>query len=44
MEMQRQEHTMSTQEEQRLAIETLHQALQALKDLGFMTEEEEDNE
>ena len=33
---------MSTQEEQALALKTLHEAIQALKDLGLMTEEDED--
>jgi hypothetical protein len=33
---------MSTQEEQALALKTLHEAIQALKDCGLMTEEEED--
>ena len=37
----RQENKMSTQEEQALALKTLHEAIQALKDLGLMTEEEE---
>ena len=32
---------MSTQEEQALALKTLHEAIQALKDLGLVTEEEE---
>jgi len=33
---------MSTQEEQVLALKTLHEAIQALKDLGLMQEEDED--
>ncbi len=32
---------MSTQEEEALALKTLHEAIQALKDLGLVTEEEE---
>jgi hypothetical protein len=38
----RQENKVSTQEEQALALKTLHEAIQALKDLGLMTEEEEE--
>ena len=33
---------MSTQEEQALALKTLHEAIQALKDCGLMTEGDED--
>jgi biotin operon repressor len=33
---------MSTQEEQALALKTLHEAIQALKDCGLMIEEEEE--
>lgn len=33
---------MSTLEEQQLALKTLHEAIQALKDLGFVTEGDED--
>jgi len=39
----RQENKMSTLEEQRLALKTLHEAIQALKDLGFVTEGDEDD-
>jgi len=35
---------MSALEEQRLALKTLHEAIQALKDLGFITDEEEASE
>ncbi len=31
---------MTTQEQQMEALKTLHEAIQALKDLGFITEEE----
>jgi hypothetical protein len=31
---------MTTEETQALALKTLHEAIQALKDLGLMTEEE----
>lgn len=31
---------MTTEETQALALKTLHEAIQALKDLGFITEEE----
>jgi predicted transcriptional regulator len=40
----RQENKMSALEEQRLALKTLHEAIQALKDLGFITDEEEASE
>lgn len=33
---------MSTQEAQLEALKTLHEAIQALKDLGFITEGDED--
>ena len=33
---------MTTEETQALALKTLHEAIQALKDLGFITEENED--
>lgn len=33
---------MTTQEQQMEALKTLHEAIQALKDLGFITEEDED--
>jgi hypothetical protein len=33
---------MTTEETQALALKTLHEAIQALKDCGLMTEEEED--
>jgi hypothetical protein len=33
---------MTTEEQQTLALKTLHEAIQALKDLGFITEEDED--
>jgi hypothetical protein len=33
---------MTTEEQQRLALKTLHEAIQSLKDLGFITEEDED--
>lgn len=33
---------MPTEEQQALALKTLHEAIQALKDCGLMTEEEED--
>ena len=33
---------MTTEEQQTEALKTLHEAIQALKDLGFITEEEED--
>jgi hypothetical protein len=32
---------MSTLEQQQEALKTLHEAIQALKDLGFITDEEE---
>lgn len=38
----RQENKMSTKEEIDTAISTLEQAVQALKDLGFLTEGDED--
>jgi hypothetical protein len=38
----RQENKVSTQQEIDTAISTLEQAVQALKDLGFLTEEEEE--
>jgi hypothetical protein len=34
--------TMSTQQEVDEAVSTLQQALQALRDFGFITEEDED--
>lgn len=34
---------MSTEKDTDLAIETLKEAIQALKDLGLMTQEDEDN-
>ena len=33
---------MTTEEQQKEALKTLHEAIQALKDLGFITEEDED--
>ena len=33
---------MTTEEQQALALKTLHEAIQALKDLGLMAEEDED--
>jgi len=33
---------MSTQEEQALALKTLHEAIQALKDLGLMAEDDDE--
>jgi hypothetical protein len=33
---------MTTEEQQIEALKTLHEAIQALKDLGFITEDEED--
>ena len=33
---------MTTEEQQTLALKTLHEAIQALKDLGLMTEGDED--
>ena len=33
---------MTIEEQQREALKTLHEAIQALKDLGFITEEEEE--
>jgi hypothetical protein len=39
---QRQENKMSTEQQQIEALKTLHEAIQALKDLGFITEEEEE--
>ena len=33
---------MTTEETQALALKTLHEAIQALKDCGLITEEEED--
>jgi hypothetical protein len=38
------EKQMSTEETQALALKTLHEAIQALKDCGLMTEEEEEDE
>lgn len=32
---------MTTEEQQALALKTLHEAIQSLKDLGFMVEDEE---
>jgi hypothetical protein len=40
---QRQEHKMTTEETQALALKTLHEAIQALKDCGLMTEDDEDD-
>lgn len=34
---------MSTEKDTDLAIQTLKEAIQALKDLGLMTQEDEDN-
>jgi DNA-binding transcriptional regulator YhcF (GntR family) len=42
MIVQRQEHKMTTEEQQALALKTLHEAIQALKDCGLMIEEEDD--
>jgi hypothetical protein len=33
---------MTTEEQQVLALKTLHEAIQALKDLGFITEGDDD--
>lgn len=33
---------MSTLEQQQEALKTLHEAIQALKDLGFITEEDDE--
>jgi hypothetical protein len=33
---------MTTEEQQALALKTLHEAIQALKDLGFITEGDDD--
>jgi len=33
---------MTTEEQQVLALKTLHEAIQALKDLGFVTEGDDD--
>jgi hypothetical protein len=33
---------MNTEQKQIEALKTLHEAIQALKDLGFITEEDED--
>ena len=33
---------MTTEEQLKEALKTLHEAIQALKDLGFITEEEEE--
>jgi hypothetical protein len=38
----RQENKMTTEEQQALALKTLHEAIQALKDCGLMTEGEEE--
>jgi hypothetical protein len=35
-------HKMTTEETQALALKTLHEAIQALKDCGLMIEEEEE--
>ena len=35
-------HKMTTEETQALALKTLHEAIQALKDCGLMTEGDED--
>lgn len=35
---------MTTEETQALALKTLHEAIQALKDCGLITEEEEEDE
>ena len=42
MQPQTGEQIMSTQEAQLEALKTLHEAIQALKDLGFITEDNED--
>lgn len=34
---------MTTQEQQELALKTLHEAIQALKDCGLMIEEDEED-
>jgi hypothetical protein len=39
----RQENEMTTEEKQMEALKTLHEAIQALKDLGFITEEDEED-
>ena len=33
---------MTTEEQQTLTLKTLHEAIQALKDLGFITEGDDD--
>ncbi len=38
----RQENKVSTEQEQELALKTLKEAIQALKDYGLMTEGEEE--
>jgi hypothetical protein len=38
----RQENKMTTEEQQALALKTLHEAIQALKDCGLMTEGDEE--
>lgn len=35
---------MTTEEQQALALKTLHEAIQSLKDLGFMVEDEEEED
>ena len=34
---------MTTEEQQTLALKTLHEAIQALKELGFMTEGDDED-
>jgi hypothetical protein len=40
---QRQENEMSTEQQIKSAIDSLNEAMQALRELGLMTEEEEDD-
>jgi len=35
-------HEMTTEETQALALKTLHEAIQALKDCGLMTEDDDE--
>jgi hypothetical protein len=42
MTAQRQENEMTTEQQIKSAIDRLNEAMQALRELGLMTEEEED--
>ena len=40
---QRQENEMSTEQQIKSAIDSLNEAMQALRDLGFLVDDEEEN-